>query len=384
MSPSGFRVGLRTHDDRAHLVGRNSTPRQRKGACVTATTTSVLVIFGIFGLTAFNLTHNKFGCNHFHAHVGDEVALSSFSDDLSAKFCSEYKIHLWDRSHMYLLPSTARVNTTQHRQEHFQIRYARDSMILNSRGFYLLPNSSLDVTGCRMPNSGDAPVEMVLFQGDYFGDHDHHWQAMKKNEHVVQRVEIPRDVLCNESSPNTPRLEYVVTQADTYYVILMERSHTHGHLSSGDVVLNGTLNRSVYDVSGATAVCSDRFECQFSLDFDNDDVDIVILINDNPMTPMPRSSVDTLCEARVMFWVGIFGMIPLVIVATILPFWVWLFCVKLPSRDRAVSSQTVTPQTTASAETGRLRSRSCPAERHDGGYGSLVEKGLSIQDGNNS
>ncbi|KAK7093802.1 uncharacterized protein [Littorina saxatilis] len=319
---------------RARTWLNNRTSGRRNGACVAATITSVLVVIAIFGFTAYNLHENRFSRNQFQVHVGDEVAVSRFSDDLSEKFCSGYEVELWDRAEVYLLPHRAQTNESYHRKDAFQISYDPGMLFMNTLGFYLLENSSVKVTGCHRPEDpSDIPGEMILHRGDL---HSHNGGHHDDQDDEVKRVEIPRSATCNSSHSSLPKLDYTVTEEGNYYVILTEKScHSRRERhSDGGLRLNGTLERTAYDVSSFKDSCKNHYVCRFSLDFDDDtDDDVVIRIQNNPVTPMSKSSFNTHCHPRVMFWTGIFGGVPLVLVAFLIAFWVWLFCVKMPARE---------------------------------------------------
>ena len=60
--------------------------------CFTVSGCIAVLIFVIFGLTAFNIYHHQFGLTEHKYHGGDEMSLQEASSDLSPTFCSAYVI----------------------------------------------------------------------------------------------------------------------------------------------------------------------------------------------------------------------------------------------------------------------------------------------------
>ena len=333
---SRFRVCPNDHAERTGIQKRSSG--RRRCACATATISSVLVVVAIFGFTAFNLQRNQFTVNRFQVHSGDEVAVSRLADDLSETFCNGYEIEMKDRGEAYLLPSRAKTVTSCHEVEYFQIRSVLGKVSLDTRGFYLLKNSSIETTGCRTAaeRAADVTAEMILCKGDLNSHHNRHHRHKRNRNNEIKRVQIPESATCNESFSSLPKLEYTVTQEGVYYVTLAEkRFHSpSSRYSDDEIILNGTLTRTFYDVTNPKSTCEDRFLCYFSLDFDDDDdVDVVIRIPNNPVTPLAKSSFRTHCYPRLAFWVGLFVGVPVVLTAVLIAFWIWMFYVRAPAYE---------------------------------------------------
>ena len=212
---SRFRVCQNDHAERTGIQNRSSG--RRRCACAAATISSVLVVVAIFGFTAFNLQRNQFSVNQFsvnrfRVHSGDEVAVSRLADDLSEMFCSGYEIEMKDRGEAFLLSSRAKTVTSCHEVEYFQIRSALGKISPDTRGFYLLKNSSIETTGCRTSAERvvDVTAEMILYRGDLNSHHTHHHRHKRNRNSEIKRVQIPESATCNEPSSSLPKLEYTV------------------------------------------------------------------------------------------------------------------------------------------------------------------------------
>jgi hypothetical protein len=196
-------------------------------------------VVAIFTLSALNLRQNRFDLNDVDVHLGDDLAVSRFAEDFSSLFCSEYEVEMWDRNEVYLLPSRAEVNENVQRVEHFQIDYVPWAFSLDSRAFYLLPNSSLHLTGCHATlELARAGAWMILYRG-YVVHHGHRHKKHRQENTEVKRVFIPPSAVCNaSSSPSSstmssttvlPELHHTVMEEDTYVVVVQEMGHPYHH-----------------------------------------------------------------------------------------------------------------------------------------------------------
>lgn len=144
------------------------------------------------------------------------------------------------------------------------------------------------------------------------------------NSCVLRHENIPDNAFCDDSRRHLPRLYYKVTTDDKYFLFVFNgHPETRPHLNSASIRLSGIIARTHFDLSSVEKTCYiiNFSTCTFTLPWRSTN-DIVVKF-EGPDSRY-RNVLRTHCQARVIFWVCLFGIVPLVIILLTLAL-VWRF-----------------------------------------------------------
>lgn len=294
--------------------------------CVTLTLTVTLILAVVFAVSAWNLKRNQFDKNDLEFHSGDEVAASDVCADFSTLFCDIYEVTPWQKTTVYLLPGTPSVNASDI-VRHDLTLHKPPSSVLGTREFYLLEGSGLDVTLCRENGSAPARADVCVIRGKQNYEYFH---ENSSPDLCVQHVTLSRDTVCSDNA-TSQRLNMTVTARDTYYLVVKygRLSRHRQHPRDLGVLVRGSLTRTRFDVTRAERVCqpaSQQAACRMQLDFASH-TDVVIRFGTDKDDESMTSLISN-CHFRMIFWIGLFGGIPLTVSCLAALFFGWLFCKK--------------------------------------------------------
>ncbi|CAG5119450.1 unnamed protein product [Candidula unifasciata] len=302
----GFRPLLVPPYSQSHALVSDS---RRPFLCLVVTLVVILLVITIFGMSAWNAYEHRFGKNTFVFYSGDEVALSQTASDFSATFCDSYKVSLQGAGQVFLLPSAATVNATA--VEHVpvnihQLPYREFNVVHK----FLLQQSTVNVTACRRGGSVYSRAEIMLIQGD---KNFYRWRRnIYCSDCVLRRVHIRDDAVCDHAR-QLPRLYHKITRDDRYFLFVFNgRPDSRPRLLSLGILLSGMISRTHFDLSDAEKTCYivNSSSCIFTLPWGSTK-DVVVKFG-GPDSDSFRDTLSTSCQARVVFWVCLFGILPLV------------------------------------------------------------------------
>ncbi|KAK7475509.1 hypothetical protein BaRGS_00033265 [Batillaria attramentaria] len=287
--------------------------------CLTVCGCIAVLVFVLFGLTAYNIYNNRFKRNQHHYHAGDMVSMLQASTDLSATFCDAYEVQPLNRTDFYLLPSRAEVDPVFRKNRSFSInmRPGRGPMYLY-QVHHLLIDTSVSLRACRElrdPVSAleEVPAEFLIITGH---DHFEEWKKHFNNKHVLHRVSIPKNASCDNARSSLPHFNFTVKHSSDYHFLLVQHRHKthHRFILPGDINLSGNISSTRYNLSSAISVCNaSQRSCRFPISWGSKK-DVVACVLGNGDSEDTSVSFVTDCVERMAFWVPVFGALPVLIV----------------------------------------------------------------------
>lgn len=153
----------------------------------------------------------------------------------------------------------------------------------------------------------DCSFNLLLFQN---------WLRNPNSKYFYKNVSVPINATCEKPYSPLPQLDIVVQFPDTYHIVLHSR-HRPRYIDmelERDIKMTANISRTRYNVSSALSICtSTQKSCYFPLSWE-DSEDIVVEIGDRSEQQDTESTFNTACNERVVFWVCIFGVLPLTLV----------------------------------------------------------------------
>lgn len=279
-----------------------------------------MLVFVVFGLTAFNIYHNRFGRTKHDYHVGDMVSMQQASEDLSSIFCRGYQVETFNKTFFYLLPHQAQIDPNFRRSSHFDVstQPGHGTMFMY-RLRQLLQESTVNMQACRhmkhAETQSDVPAEFAVIRGK--ADFEE-WKKHYNSRHFRNRATIPKDASCDNSSSSLPTLNFTVLRSDIFYFLLIVHQRMSRHQAqSEDITLSVSMNMTRYNLNASVDLCNaSHSSCVFQLDWGSEP-DVVAWVRDRDEN-VDKSDIDasfvTDCNERLAFWLPVFGAIPVVIV----------------------------------------------------------------------
>ncbi|XP_076435545.1 uncharacterized protein LOC143275369 [Babylonia areolata] len=362
----GFRPKLLPPKDR--LLERSYRPVV---TCLTVSGCITVLVCVVFGLTAFNIYSHRFGPTTHAYHSGDEMSMLRASQDLSATFCSAYKVYPDGRTEFYLLPREAEIDSKKNVNMTFTLTASVPGPFVKNEHYFLV-NSSLRLSACFENLTSDLlhaqedhhSAKFLVIIGD---NHFHEWRKHFNPRHVKYTVPIPRNASCGNLTASAT-LTLTVPQSDNYHFVLLPRGSRRKHpvkddatltaavASNAKLVLTGVVNKTQFNVSGAVSVCNASEKlCTFVLPWGSHR-DIVAKVLPVFQDPDASAAFTTRCVERLEFWLPVFVALPVLILVLM---WGWCWCLLV--KRRGVRSRYVAQRLGESS-------------RSSGGYGSFSEE----------
>lgn len=347
---------------------RVDTESRRPVLCLGLTFGVTFLVFTIFGMSAWNVYEHRFSNNSLTLQTSDEVSIKEVSSDLSAIFCHAYKVTSRAPVTLYFLPRHAEVNTSDKDVVAISIHQLPDREY-SYRNFYMLDGSAISVFACSKEDYGNRGFEseIVFLQGS---DNFRQWRKSRFcHDCTRKRVTIPK---CGDrkSDLRAGWLNDTVTVND-YYFFIVYYGRPHKHDSDLGIFVNGSLTRTHFDTRNAENKChSGAFSiCQFELPWLSTK-DLVMRF-DEFKDKFEEVPVYTQCQIRLVLWICLFGVLPVV---CIIPIIIIFGCFLCRKRERSFS--TVRQQ--AVSKSGKRQDKNILVE-HEVVPGQ-EEDGMTIQD----
>lgn len=180
-------------------------------------------------------------------------------------------------------------------------------------------------------------VIYLLFSGD------NNFQSWRKDNEcrdcVLKHVTIHENDFCDnerERESHRARLYYQVEDNDKYFLVISYgRPQTDHHMPSAGVTLWGEFIHTQFDVSNAEKICH-ALTCMFELPWMSDK-DVVVKFDWLPWSNV--RNVSTECQARLVFWVLLFGALPLVCVIPVTVLFGVFFCRRTRRNAKALRAK---------------------------------------------
>ncbi|CAG5132311.1 unnamed protein product [Candidula unifasciata] len=327
----GFRPMLEPPKHRKAVV-----EARRPGLCIFLTVVVVVLVFTIFGVSGWNVFVHRFDTNTQYFHTFDEVSMGEVGNDLSATFCEGYKVTMSGPGHVYLLPHSAVVNTSDVQYTPVDMRQ-QPFMVFNVKSAYLLTGSAVNVTACLEKGSFGPPAKVVFIKGD------RNFESWRKDNEchdcVLKHVTIHENDICDrerDREAHRARLYYQVMENDKYFlVIYYGRPQQDPHMRSAGIKLHGELIHTQFDVSNAEQVCKSS-SCVFELPWMSNK-DVVVKFDFFPWNSF--RNVTTECQARLIFWSLLFGTLPVVCVVPVMALFGVFFCRRTRRNAKALRAK---------------------------------------------
>lgn len=294
-----FRPSLEPPAERQVTVNNSARPL----LCVLISVGVASLVLSAFAASGWNFYVNRFNQERLHFSAGDEVAVSGVTNDFSSFFCHSYEVKLWERGEVFLLPSTAKVNTSLIGPEKTIFMSQVPGLAYRELSLYLLDQSEVSLSACRQNGSQHLPAEIILLKGKA---NLRSWRKDKACTHCVEkRTDVPYDALCtednhepadpyvhdqmrqqrdenvsnrniedhetsldhNSATPTAPvmfsnsrntMLNYTVPTNDRFYIIIFYGTPNapESVFTKPGIKLYGTVKRTRFDVTHAKTVCT--------------------------------------------------------------------------------------------------------------------------------
>ncbi|CAL1527858.1 unnamed protein product [Lymnaea stagnalis] len=348
---------------------RVDTESRRPVLCLGLTLGVTLLVFTIFGMSAWNVYEHRFSNNSLTLQTSDEVSIKEVSSDLSAIFCHAYKVTSRAPVTLYFLSQHAEVNTTDKDVVAISI-HQLPGREYSYRSFYMLDSSAINVYACGKEDfygKGGSESEIVFLQGS---DNFRQWRKSRFcRDCTRKRVSIPK---CGDHHDDRRMgwLNDTVTVND-YYFFIVYYGRTHKHDSDLGIFVNGSLTRTHFDTRYAENKCHSGafFICQFELPWlSNKDL---VMRFDEFKDRFEETLVYTQCQIRLVLWICLFGVLPVICIILITIIFGCFLC-----RKRERSFTTVKQQ--AVSKKGRRQDKDGLVDREV--VQGQEEDGMTIQD----
>ncbi|XP_071086039.1 uncharacterized protein [Haliotis cracherodii] len=252
---------------------------------------SIIVIISV---TAYlNVSSFKFGYHSNDLGGVGQAAVSDVVGDFNPVVCNTYNVTSSNPMNVFLVKGTA---TIERGNISTLTRQAADlfpGIFVNRNSFYLLEGSKMKLTACIDSGSKDKNVQIIVLKGT------NSWNAWTLGgcNGCSLRV-IPLRTECKDGNLI---FQYNVVSRDTYFVtITKDNDHS---VTSLDVTAELEVNRTTFDTSHAQQVCLSATKCVLDLTAGNSE-DVIIESDD-------LLSFGTECGQRLVFWFGVFAVLPL-------------------------------------------------------------------------
>ncbi|XP_041353768.1 uncharacterized protein LOC121371730 [Gigantopelta aegis] len=276
----------------------------------------VIIILVAFGVAAFNLRSYTSSSDFYNFHKGDQISIKETeADDFSTILCKKYRVEPWTKANVYLLHSKAKVDKHHKKEVRKQLAHGTFNAdnSYNYDGFYLLKHSEIFVNACRITSElPDMDVEMnvMLFKGR------ESWKTWQEDQEcrdcpIMTLTLTDRDT-CSVGSGGvgSRTMKYKVHHTGSYYVAVARKykRDLHKPVSLNVDVL---VERTTYKLDRIKEFCPDTRYCLLNLTYASKE-DVVVEMNDDRFAT--DAFFSTHCHLRVMFWVGIFGVLPAMLI----------------------------------------------------------------------
>lgn len=366
----GFRPTLEPPSHRRAVV-----EARRPVLCALLTAVVILLVFTIFSVSGWNVFVHRFNATQLVFHVTDEVSLSEVNDDLSATFCDGYKVTLSGAGQVFLLPKQPSVNVTTFDEVPVELKQL-PNRAFNVKDAYLLAGSVIDLTACREPGSPPFYASAVLIQGD---DNFRSWRQNNYCDCVLERVHIPDNVFCGSpiqrhEATSAAKLYHKVRTNERYYMVIFYGRPQMNHRENEEkgIRLQGVFKRTHYITSNAERECNlfHQGSCSFELPWMSSK-DIVVKFTGFPLNPMPVF-METRCNTRVIFWICLFGLVPVLCVIPVSLMFGWFFLRRTKRNAKALRLREERRRLAAEKLTASKSGHTNNVAVHNEDYGSMA------------
>ena len=288
---------------------KTENERKSRYLCGCLVNVIILILVG-FAVAAFNIRIYTGSRNFYSFHKGDQISIHKVeAEDFSTVLCQKYDVAPWTKANIYLLHSEAKVD--KHHKNEVKKQLVHGTIIAdnsyNYDGFYLLKHSEIFVSACMIPSKhSDVEMDVLLFKGR------ESWTTWQENKECrdcpIMTLSLGKKDMCRENFNRT--MKYKVHHTGSYYVVVARKYNRDLHKT---VNLNVDLlvKRTTYKLDHIKEFCPDSLKCTLNLTYASEE-DVVVDIQDDVFSP--EAFFTTRCHMRVMFWIGIFAILPALLI----------------------------------------------------------------------